>query len=383
MRIINAELLEKTVAKTIQADIGAGRVGGAIVAVMQDEKTVYQACFSNEEMGICVKEHTLFRMASMTKPITAVAVLMLISRGLLELDTKISDFIPEFQNMKIGRMKDGQVEIVGMAKTAITIRHLLSHGSGIGSGLVGDWVKTALPLTERTSLKKVVDYYAQNPLDFEPGSRQYYSGIHGFDVLARIVEIVTKKSFAQFLQEELFEPLGMKDTTFEPTAEQWERMIPLHNYVGGKGVVAYFPENTVFGGIPVSCFCGGAGLASTMADYKKFANLLLQYGTVDGKQFVSEEMIREMTTPQLPKTRLGDTSLWGLGVRIVSTESYQDLPLGSYGWSGACGTHFWIDPENKIVGIYLKNSIYDGGSGAKTARQFEKDVATSLIDKNK
>ena len=325
----------------------------------------------------------MFRMASMTKPVTAVAILMLVHRGLLQLDSKVSEFIPEFETMEIGRMTEGKLEIVGTAQNAITIRHLLSHGSGVGSGPVGDYVRTSFPLKERTSLKKVVDYYAQNPLDYEPGSRQYYSGLHGFDVLARIVEIVTGKPFDIFLQEELFEPLGMTDTTFNPTKTQWERMIPLHNYADEKPSIVYFPEGTVFGGVPASCCTGGAGLASTISDYKKFANLLLQNGTVDGRCYVGEELIREMATPQLPMTRLGDTSLWGLGVRVVSTETYKDLPIGSYGWSGACGTHFWVDPENRVVGIYMKNSMYDGGSGAKTARQFERDVAGAYIGGNK
>lgn len=383
MKKLNKKVLEERVKKTINEDIQAGRVGGAAVAVMQEGQTVYQEYFGNEALGIQVKEDTLFRLASMTKPITAAAVLILIDRGLLKLDSKVSEFIPEFEDMQIGQMQDGKAVDMAPAKTAITIRHLLSHGSGVGSGPVGDYVRTSFPLKERTSLQKVVDYYAQNPLDFEPGSRQYYSGIHGFDVLARIVEIVANMPFDLFLEKELFEPLEMTDTTFEPTQEQWDRMIPLHNYVDGQAMVAYFPEGTMFGGIPTCCCCGGAGLASTISDYKKFADMLLHNGKANGKQLISEELVQEMATPQLPKTRLGDTSFWGLSVRIVSTEEYQDLPIGSFGWSGACGTHFWVDPKNQIVGIYLKNSIYDGGSGAKTARQFEKDVAGALVREEK
>ena len=379
MRKLDRDLLKKTIEETVRTDIQAGRVGGVAVAVMQEGRTVYEDCFGNEELGICVKEDTVFRMASMTKPITAVAVLILVDRGLIQLDCEVSEFIPEFAQMQIGQIKDGKAVSVTPAKTAITIRHLLSHGSGVGSGPVGDYVRTAILPKERTSLKKVVDYYAQNPLDFEPGSRQYYSGIHGYDTLARVVEVVADMPFAEFLQKEIFEPLGMADTTFAPTEEQWSRMIPLHSYTNERASIVYFPEGTIFGGIPTSCCCGGAGLASTLSDYKKFADMLLHNGKGNGKQIISEALVKEMATPQLPKTRLGDTSLWGLGVRIVSTESYGDLPVGSFGWSGACGTHFWVDPENQIVGVYLKNSMYDGGSGAKTARQFEKDVARALI----
>lgn len=378
MRVLNEQILKEQIEKTIITDIQEGKVGGAAVAVMQNGRTIYQNCFDNEKMGIHVSNNTMFRLASMTKPITTVAVLILVDRGLLDLDMEVSRFIPEFSQMYIGQVCEGEVRNAAPAKTPITIRHLLSHCSGLGSGPVGDVIRTKIPVSERTSLKKVTKYYAQNPLDFEPFTKQFYSGIHAFDVLARIVEIVSEMPFDEFLKKEIFIPLNMSDTTFAPTKEQWDRMIPLHNYVDGQGVVAYFPENTVFGGIPASCCCGGAGLASTLEDYKKFADMLLNKGSVNGKQLVSSNLICEMATPQLPKTIMGGQVIWGLGVRIVVSEAYQDLPVGSYGWSGACGTHFWIDPENNITGIYLKNSIYDGGSGAKTARQFEKDVNAAL-----
>lgn len=378
MKLLNEKVLAEHIEKTISSDIREGKVGGASVAVMQNGKTVYQKHFSSESIGVCVSDQTMFRLASMTKPITTVAVLMLVDRGLLDLDTKVSELIPEFGQMYIGRMQDRKIENVTLAKTPITVRHLLSHCSGLGSGVVGDYIRNQIPLSERTSLEKVTAYYAQNPLDFEPATRQFYSGIHGFDVLARIVEIVSGISFDVFLAREIFEPLNMTDTTFLPTKEQWDRMIPLHNYVDGVASIAHFPENTVFGGIPTSCCCGGAGLASTLDDYKKFANMLLRKGNADGKQLVSEKLITELATPQLSKKIMGGDVIWGLGVRIVVSENYKDLPVGAYGWSGACGTHFWVDPENDIVAIYMKNSVYDGGSGAKTARQFEKDVNAAL-----
>lgn len=380
MKILNEQILRTQIRKTIENDIREEKVGGVAVAVMQNGKTIYQDCFSNEKLGVNVTESTMFRLASMTKPITTVAVLMLVDRGMLSLDMPIFQILPEFENMYIGRLHENNIENVSLAKTQITIRHLLSHCSGLGSGPVGDVIRMNIPANERTSLKKVTEYYAQNPLDFEPATKQFYSGIHAFDVLARIVEIVSQMPFDEFLKKEIFEPLHMSDTTFEPTKEQWERMIPLHNYVDGKSSIAYFPENTVFGGIPTSCCCGGAGLAATLEDYKKFAHMLLNKGNANGKQLVSKNLIDEMSTPQLPKSIMGGQVIWGLGVRIVVDEAYADLPVGAYGWSGACGTHFWIDPENNITAIYLKNSVYDGGSGAKTARQFEKDVNSALTN---
>lgn len=381
MQVLDKAMLGKCLEETILADVKEGKVGGVAVAVMQNGDTVYQNCFGNEQLGIHVTENTMFRLASMTKPITTAAILLLIDKGLIDLDMQVSRFIPGFEQMYIGEVCGDEVRNITPAKTSITIRHLLSHSSGLGSGPVGVAVSNKFPAAERVSLEKVVEYYSRNPLDFEPYTKQFYSAIHGFDVLARIVEIVAGMPFDEFLRKEIFMPLGMTDTTFAPTDEQWKRMIPMHNYAEaeGQGKIAVFSDNTVFGNIPTSCCCGGAGLASTLIDYKKFASMLLNKGRVQGKQLISEELICQMSTPQVPKSIMNGHVIWGLGVRIVVSEYYKDLPIGSYGWSGAYGSHFWVDPTNNITAIYLKNSLYDGGSGAKTARRFEQVVNQSLI----
>ena len=344
----------------------------------QDGQTVYQDCFGDERIGIQVSEHMLFRLASMTKPITAAAILLLIDRGALELDTPVSKWIPEFGQMNVGQVCQDKIEIISPAKTSITIRHLLSHSSGLGSGTVGDFLQESFPVCERKNLEQMVNFYTENPLDFEPFTNQAYSALHAFDVLARIVEIVSGMPYDVFLEKEIFSPLGMVDTTFSPTEEQWKRMIPMHSYENGVGRTEKFPENSVFESIPTICFCGGAGLASTLQDYKKFAAMLLNYGRIEGQQLISEKMIREMATPQLPPAIMSGQEVWGLGVRVIKEEAYADLPCGAFGWSGAYGTHFWVDPVNRITAVYLKNSRYDGGSGAKTARRFEQDVNAAL-----
>ena len=378
MYILNEKKLQKQIRTTVLADMESERVGGVAVAVTQDGKTVYQECFSNEKLGIYVSENTLFRMASMTKPITAAAILMLADRGMLELDAPIADFLPAFRKMHIGRMNQDIPECIGPAKTLITIRHLLTHSSGLGSGPVGNYIYFKLPAKERTCLARVVDYYAQNLLDFEPYSGQCYSGIHGFDVLARIVEVVSGMDYDKFLEKELFNPLEMVDTTFHPTTQQWNRMTLMHSYENSVGIVADFPKNSIFEGFPTTCFAGGAGLASTLRDYKNFAAMLLNYGSFNGQQIISDNLIREMASPQLRPAIMCGPEVWGLGVRVITEESYADLPCGAFGWSGAYGTHFWVDPVNRITAIYLKNSLYDGGSGALTARRFEQDVNGAL-----
>lgn len=378
MHVLNEKILKEQIEQTIRSDIESGKVGGVAVSVMQDGKTIYQACFDDLKNDVHVSEHTLFRMASMTKPITAVAVLMLVDRGLLDLDMPVSQIVPDFAQMNIGQMVQDKIKLLSPAKIPITVRQLLSHSSGLGSGPVGDHIRASLPQHEVKTLAQAVAYYAKNPLDFEPSTAQSYSAIHAFDVLARIVEVISGMPYDTFLKKELFSPLGMVDTTFSPTAEQWKRMIPMHSYINGNGITVDFPENSLFDDVPTTRFCGGAGLASTLSDYKKFADMLLHYGAANGQQLIREKIIREMATPQVPPAIMPGPEVWGLGVRVITDPSYMDLPCGSFGWSGAYGTHFWVDPENRIVAVYLKNSRYDGGSGALTARRFEQDVAAAI-----
>lgn len=378
MHLLKGNALKENLEATILSDVASGKVGGAAIAVTQDGKTVYQGCFGDERIGIRVTEHTLFRLASMTKPITAAAILLLIDRGAFELDTPVSKFIPGFEKMDIGEICGGEMRIKCPARTSITIRHLLTHSSGLGSGPVGDYVAAELPPCKRETLAQAVEHYVKNPLDFEPFTCQSYSPIHAFDVLARIVEIVSGLSYDKFLEKEIFLPLGMVETTFAPTAEQWSCIVPMHTYQNGAGRVVAMPENSVALDFPITCFSGAGSLLSTLEDYKKFAAMLLNYGTFEGKRIISEKMIREMATAQLPSSIMSGPEVWGLGVRVINDETYGALPCGTFGWSGAYGTHFWVDPVNRITAVYMKNSTYDGGAGSNTACRFERDVRAAL-----
>lgn len=376
MQILDVSKLRRNIEATVLPDLKSGRVGGVALAVSQYGKICYENYLGNTSIGIPVAEDTMFRLASMTKPVTAVAVLLLKDRGLINLDQLVEEFLPEYNEMQVGRVQDGKMEILGKAESPITIRQLLTHSSGLGSGPVGDEVGAHFPVRERVSLEKVVGHYAKHPLDFQPGTAQAYSALYAFDVLARIVEITTGEAYASFLEREILKPLGMMNTTFAPSKEQWERMIPMHNYEGGAGKAVDFPEGSLFEGIPTCCCCAGAGLASTLQDYMRFAEMLLH----GGRPLLQEHTVREMATPQLPDAIMHGQEVWGLGVRVIVSEAYRDLPCGAFGWSGAYGTHFWVDPVNQITAVYMKNSRYDGGAGAYTSRRFEQAVAESFRD---
>ena len=373
MRKLDVELLTKKVDEHISSDIANAFVGGVTVIVNQDGKRVLKRTYEDEVFKN-INDDTLYRLASMTKPIIAVAIMILRDRGLLSVEDNISKYLPAFAEMNIGKLDENdQPVFVSKAEKQIRIRDLLTHSSGLGSELVGMKAWDRRPESCKDLLEKSVDYYAETYLGFEPATKQMYSPAMAFDVLGRIVEIVSGKSLEDFLQKEIFIPLGMTHTTFNPTEEQWGKFVPMHNNHDGKQSFDPMEKGFVFEGVPHTCYCGAGGLASTAEDYSKFAEMLL-----GGKGILCDETIREMSSPQLSDIMKGEM-VWGFGMRVIVQDVYKDLPVGSFGWGGAYGTHFWVDPENKITAIYMKNTRYNGEISSRTLRVFERDVTTSLI----
>jgi CubicO group peptidase (beta-lactamase class C family) len=257
----------------------------------------------------------------------------------------------------------------------ITVRQLLTHSSGIGSGAAWERSVKKMSAEDIDNVESFVAFLSKEPLSFLPGTKQEYSGIGAFSVLTGIIQKITGETYAEFLKKEIFEPCQMRNTTFVPSAEQWERVIEMHDKQDGKSKVGKTYEGCVFENIPTQNYLGGAGLISCANDYLNFAQMLLNGGIFDGKRVLSEASVSRISKPRILFTA---KEWWGLGVRVISDSQEGELPIGSYGWSGAYGTHFWIDPSNRIIGVYMKNSRYDGGSGAVTSKNFETDVYFSL-----
>lgn len=232
---------------------------------------------------------------------------------------------------------------------------------------------------DKTSLSSAVKYYENMALDFEPGIRDCYSAVAGFDVLARIVEVVSGMSFADFADKYVFKPISMENTTFTPTDKQWKRIIEMSDRKDGKMVNANMPK-CIFRDFPPTYTCGGVGIVSCIEDYSKFAEMLLAGGIYNGSRILTEDSIKDMQTPRVPFGDYKAFEKWGLGVRVNKNGFYKGLYEGAYGWSGAYGTHFFVDPVNKITAVYMKNSLYDGGSGAQTAVDFEEAVYAALTE---
>ncbi|MBQ7378668.1 MAG: serine hydrolase [Clostridia bacterium] len=380
MKKLNMQKLNELVDARVLADIESGKVGGAALCVAQNGEILLHKTYGyqNATTKEPLRADAMFRLASMTKPITAVAALIAQEQGLLSIDDELCKYIPAYAHMKIGHMENGQPVYDKDAQTPITIKHLLSHTSGIGTLEIGDHAWGTMPEENSKTPEGVMEWLSDKMLAFEPYTAQWYSPVAAFVAVARIIEIVSGMAYNEYLDKYLFGPLGMKDTTFDLNEDQKARMIAMHNYTEEQGGFAV-PKSveTIFENVPNTQCCGGAGLAATLDDYVKFGEMLTLGGTLDGVRIISPESVAQMATVQVTDAIMPPPIQWGLGVRVISADGYQ-MPKGCFGWSGAYGTHYWSDPENKITAIYMKNSGYDGGAGALTSFMFEQDVYAAM-----
>lgn len=388
---LNQEKLAQNIERSMAADQADGRVGAAGLCVMQNGKQVYKRYFGKKSYATGDEmdadgDRVLFRLASMTKPITTVAALIQVDRGLLSLDQPISDILPAFAEMNLGGFIGGHTLVhMGKAKTPLTLRMLLNHTNGLGSMEVGDVQFAQMSAEDRHDLAHVTDFLSHTALSFEPATYQFYSATAAFDVAARMVELTSDMPFNAFVQKNIFAPCGMTDTTFTPTDHQWSRMVTMHERVeGAEGAPGHSQDAStcpgcVFEDFPTTWFSGGAGLAATLPDYVRFAEMLCRGGLAqDGTRVLSEQMVRAMGTATVPEYIMPKPQQWGLGVRVITGDDYY-IPRDCFGWSGAYGTHFWVDPTNQITAVYMKNSRYDGGAGSRTSIVFEQDVYGAMM----
>lgn len=364
--------LSETVDAAAAYDFSNHKVFGSAYYVYQDGFE-FERCYGTESLtsGRVIRDNTLFRLASMTKPITAVATLILMERGVLSLTDGIDRFLPEFRNIKIIDVKGN----ASVPKRVPTVQDILTHSSGMGS--VAEKL-AFITQDDRKSLDGAVAFCLRNGLDFEPGSMQLYSGTLAFDILTKMIETVSETDYLSFLKKEIFAPCDMRDTTFVPSVEQKARMVEMHQRDNGENAVFAMAADCIFENYPCTHYLGGAGLVSTLRDYSRFAKMLLHRGKTDTGRILKEESVDLLCTPQISKQIMPGNERWGLGVRVITEDSYPYLPKGSFGWSGAYGSHFWIDPVNQIAAVFMKNSKFDGGAANESARSFEKAVYSSL-----
>ena len=356
------------------------KISGCSLAICNDHETVfsYQTGYSDIKKKYKINDNSVFRLASMTKPITAMAVLLCIQEGKLDLNAKISDYIPEFKEMRVAKTMNKQTAAGEKAKQDITLLQLLTHSSGLGSGAIGREQFKYIKPQKGESLKIVSERYAKSLLEFEPGSAQSYSPIMAFDVCARLVEIVSGKSFDKFLTEKIFWPLGMRNTSYFPDYFPKENIVQMYLTLEDNGLP--YEMMSGFDDFPYDFTGGGAGLMSDITDYMIFSQELLCAAKGKGK-ILSEDSLIKMKYPYLRKDMAGISDYYnrGLGVRVVGGQDKNHvLTPGSFGWSGAYGTHFWVDIKLNMACIYMHNSLTYGGAGAPHTVEFEKAVMEDL-----
>ena len=315
-----------------------------------------------------IEDDTIYRIYSMTKPVTGVAMMMLYEEGKFELDDPVSKFVPEFENLKVlgGVNEDGSAILVDLARQP-TMRELMSHTSGFAYGLSGiDPANAAFrdqKILEAPDTQTFIDKVAGVPLLFQPGEAWFYSV--GMDIQGYIIEKLSGQRFGDYLQSRMFEPLGMTDTGFYVPDEKYDRLSEVYGFDPESGAMVPVPfPGVMFRKETVAFESGGGGLVSTMDDYGRFSQMLVNRGELDGVRILKPETIELMRTNFLRDDQFlssrgvnqGDVYPGlGMGLTVGTVEDPEAvpsvIPAGSYFWSGAASTWFWVDPVNELYFI--------------------------------
>lgn len=361
----------------MQKFVDDGVISGAVTLVARHGKVasleaVGWADLANKKP---MREDDLFWIASMTKPITATAVLMLQDEGRLNVEDPVAQYLPEFTNQwMIAEKFPSELKLVRPPR-AITLRDLLTHTSGLGD------VPSPRPTA---SLAELVMGYSQQPLRFPPGTKWEYSNA-GINTLGRIVEVVSGKPFADFLQERIFTPLGMKETTFWPTPSQAKRVAksyqPAKEGRGLETTEVYFLKGGISSKARTAFPAGG--LYSTAEDLCRFYQMVLNGGAWKGRQIVSKESVALMTRTQTGEIKTGfvEGMSFGFGWAVVKEPQGVTAPLsvGTFGHGGAYGTQGWVDPKKDLILVLMiQRAKLPNADGSPIRAAFQESAVAAL-----
>jgi CubicO group peptidase (beta-lactamase class C family) len=365
--------------------VEARKIAGAVTLIGRHGRVgnVEAVGFRDLEAKAPMKADTIFRIASMTKIATAVAVAMLAEAGKLAVDDPVEKLLPEFRGLKMVSKREGNTVTLADPPRPITIKDLLTHTSGMRCQAPPGFAD--LGSKKNRTLAEAVVAYSQQPLDGPPGVVWKYCGT-AFDTLGRIVEVASGKPYDVFLEQRLFRPLGMKDTTFRLTARQWPRLAVVYkkeSEAPDAGVVRSENQGPKPGDKIVYPSPGG-GLYSTASDYARLLQLLLDGGMTGKQRLLQAETVAELTKVHFTsKERVGFSPGlgMGLGVQVVMTptEVTESLSPGSYGHGGAYGTQAWVDPKNDMVYVLMiQRQGFGNGDQADVRRTFQRIGAASI-----
>lgn len=372
-------------AKAIQQDVDHGRMPGAVVAIARRGKLAYYESFGfvDKAANAPMPKDAIFALASMTKPMVAVATLMLAEQGDLLLNDPVGNYLPELKDMKVATPRG-----IEPAHRQPTLQDMLRHTAGVSYGNRGDTplhklYESKLKSAANQSGAEFLQELGKLPLHYQPGTEWEYS--HGLDVAGLAVEAVTKKRLGEFLQERLFGPSGMVDTGFVVPASKAARIakpLPVDPETG-RPVSFRVPVT------PWQYDCGGGCASGTALDYLRFAQMLLNKGTFDGTRLLSRKTVEYMTSNQLGAnvdvSRLNEFAVehmdgfgFGLGVAVRTQPGVAGVPgtPGEFLWSGAQGTMFWVDPKEEMAVVFLANTP---GPARRHYRELVKTLVVQAI----
>jgi CubicO group peptidase (beta-lactamase class C family) len=351
----------------IRNEISTGKIPGAILLIQQHGRPIYFEAFGvrDVESRRPMTADTIFRLYSMSKPITSVAAMMLVEDGKLALSDPVAKYIPVFADVKVGVDKPGETPalVLEPAKRPITVEDLLRHTSGLTYGFYSDGAVRKLYaeadlFNSDMGNAEFAEHIAKLPLAEQPGTLWDYG--HSTDVLGRVIEIVSGQSLFQFEKQRLLDPLGMRETAFY-VAEEAKRPLIAEPMPDDRSVspVATIRDPMM----PRRWESGGAGMVGTIGDYTRFAQMLLNGGSFEGRRYLKRETIALMTSDHIgPETGIGRdyfyfpgaASGFGLGFAVrTSTPPNTSWPTGEYRWDGAAGTFFFIDPADDMFVVFM------------------------------
>ncbi len=346
------------------------QLAGAITMVARHGKVVYFEAFGKSDVasGQPMQRDAIMRFYSMTKPITSVAAMLLVEEGKVGLDEPLAKYLPEFKGVQVLVKTDSEGFVTEPAKQAPTVRDLLRHTAGLTYGFLGNTpvdqaYNKAGVLSADNTLADLTRKVSALPLLYQPGTKWNYSV--SADVLARLVEVVSGKSFDAFLTERIFQPLDLHDTGFYVPGDKQARLAAVHTVERGQLKVLAQPLTTNYFQ-PPKLLSGGGGLVSTARDYMRFCQMLSGGGQLNGQRLLRPETVQAMTTNQLPPSAMPISfgiipmlgAGFGLGFSVQVESSWPSAAqVGEYGWSGLASTSFWISPKDDLVVILLQQYL--------------------------
>ena len=388
---LSAERLARAT-EAMEEDAAAGRIAGAVGLVARKGKIAYFEArgMADREAGAPMKRDAVVRIYSMSKPITSAALMMLFEEGEFRLKDPVSRYIPELGNLEVlvdrpGFPGDPERARREPVRREMTVQDIMRHTAGLTYGYFGGTSADSLynkkhPLYWQGDLEDMTRRIAALPLLYHPGEKFHYS--IAVDLQGRLVEVLSGQRFDRFLQERLFDPLGMADTGFHVPSGSLDRFAQLYAPDGKKKIKVSDREDRYKK--PGTFFSGGGGLVSTARDYLRFCQMMLNGGEFQGKRYLGRKTVELMTADHLAAVeteRIANTGYgFGLGFAVHLDRGASGAPasLGEYNWGGAAGTKFWIDPEEEMIGIYMVQIIPH--SGLRYGNMFKQYAYQSIVD---